>query len=210
MGVGVVPEVFSWAEGNALINALGSERWLARRIRHERVARGWSQAGLSELMAASGHPLHQSAISKIEAPPAGEGPRMVTIDEAIGFSKVFDIPLGELLLPPEAGLAADLWRRYRDAVQLREQARAAMAGYEDMLQYQLTVPADSAVPGATDSFLARLKQHRDRLESKEKSSQRALVGNSYYGHYIQNYERPSELLVADDILDAAAHPSEEN
>jgi transcriptional regulator with XRE-family HTH domain len=205
-----VPEVFSWAEGNALINAVGSERWLARRIRHERVARGWSQAGLSELMAASGHPLHQSAISKIEAPPAGEGPRMVTIDEAIGFSKVFGIPLGELLLPAEAGLAADLWRRYRQAVELHERARAALVTYADMLEYELSVPAESAVPLATDTFLAQLKEYRDRLESEEKSRQRALVGESYYGHYIQNYERPSELLVANDILDAAARPSEEN
>ena len=85
-----------------------------------------------------------------------------------------------------------------------------MAGYADMLQYELTVPADSALPRATDSFLARLKEYRDQLESEEESRQRALTPESYYGRYIENYERPSELLVADDILDAAAHPSEEN
>jgi transcriptional regulator with XRE-family HTH domain len=95
-------EILTWASGNDMVQTLGSEKWLARRVLVERQARGWSQAELSRRLRKAGYPLHQSAISKIESPPKGEGARAITIGEAIGLARVFDIPLGELLLPPEA------------------------------------------------------------------------------------------------------------
>src|SRR5215211_6787059 len=91
----------AWGQGNRLVVDLGSERYLKGpegRVRTEREARGWSQERLVRELAEVGCPIHQSAISKIEGTTNG---RMITLDELIGFSKVFGIPVAELLLPPE-------------------------------------------------------------------------------------------------------------
>src|SRR5215211_5310614 len=91
----------TWDQGNKLVADLGSERHLKGphgRVRAEREARAWSQERLCKELAEVGCPIHQSAISKIEGASHG---RMITLDELIGFSKVFGIPVAELLLPPE-------------------------------------------------------------------------------------------------------------
>lgn len=90
---------------------LGREDLLAARIERERRARGWSQERLAREMAQAGCPLPQSAISKIERPGPG-GRRAITLDEALAFSRVFDTPLPELVVPIDAlrrGLGA-FWR----------------------------------------------------------------------------------------------------
>lgn len=74
-----------------------SEDGLAHRIREERLRRGWSQEQLAkqvENILGGGFP--QSAVSKIEK---GKGRRSISVDEALAFSKVFEIDLLELLLP---------------------------------------------------------------------------------------------------------------
>ncbi len=94
-----------------LVVGLGREGLLAERIEQERKARGWSQERLVKEMAKAGCPLPQSAISKIERPGPG-GRRAITLDEALAFSRVFDTPLPELVVPRDAirrGLGA-LWR----------------------------------------------------------------------------------------------------
>jgi len=91
----------NWEEAGALLSATSSERELARRLTEERQARGWSQERLAREVTAVGVPLPQSAISKIEKPAPG-GRRAITVQEAIGFSIVFDVPLLELLLPANA------------------------------------------------------------------------------------------------------------
>lgn len=93
----------SWAEGHRLIENVGTEEHLARRITTERTRLGLSQEKLAEAMTAAGCPVPQSAISKIENPARGRGGRRaITVEEAIAFSKVFGVPLGELLLPAVA------------------------------------------------------------------------------------------------------------
>lgn len=82
-----------------LVTEYGSEENIATRIREEMQARGWSQAKLAKEMAANGYPIHQSAISKIVSPPAGDGRRSVSVDEALGFAKTFGVGLSELLVP---------------------------------------------------------------------------------------------------------------
>ena len=91
----------NWEEAGALLSATSSERELARRLTEERQARGWSQERLAREVTAVGVPLPQSAISKIEKPAPG-GRRAITVQEAVAFSIVFDMPLLELLLPANA------------------------------------------------------------------------------------------------------------
>lgn len=77
---------------------LASENALALRIADERKRRGLSQEDLArrvEAVLGGGFP--QSAISKIEK---GRGRRAITVDEALAFSRVLDLPLSELLMPP--------------------------------------------------------------------------------------------------------------
>ncbi len=94
-------DVFSsWSEGSRIVTAVGREDYLAARITAERNARGWSQERLAKEMKAIGCHMPQPSISKIENPKSG-GRRDITVDEAIAFSKLFGIPLGELLLPTE-------------------------------------------------------------------------------------------------------------
>jgi transcriptional regulator with XRE-family HTH domain len=87
------------ADLSQLVNEYGSEENIAERIREELKARGWSQAKLAKEMAANGYAIHQSAISKIVAPPSGDGRRSVSVDEALGFAKTFGVELQELLVP---------------------------------------------------------------------------------------------------------------
>jgi hypothetical protein len=50
-------------------------------------------------MTKAGLPLHQSAVSKIINPNERGKRRTISVDEALTFSKIFDIPLDALLLP---------------------------------------------------------------------------------------------------------------
>jgi hypothetical protein len=91
------------------------------------------------------HPLHQSAISKIEpadpdqrtgrrrATRNGER-RSVTIGEAVGFAKVFDIPLGELLLPPGMTYRQQAIRALLDATQVRTELMRAQERYDALIR----------------------------------------------------------------------------
>jgi transcriptional regulator with XRE-family HTH domain len=115
-------EPFAWSEGNRIIETLGSEAHLSTRIARERAAREWSQSELAREMALVGCPIPQTAISKIEKPQKGSL-RAITVDEAIAFAKVFDIPFGELFLPTDV-LASIANARLMEAAHARVQARA--------------------------------------------------------------------------------------
>jgi transcriptional regulator with XRE-family HTH domain len=84
------------------LRTLVNEGNLARRIAYERERAGQSYAGLAKRMEEAGYPMQASALFKIEK---GEPPRRITVDELVGFSMVFGVPVDELLMPPE--LVAD-------------------------------------------------------------------------------------------------------
>lgn len=80
------------------LSLVGSERALARRIKYERERRDISPSELARRMAALGCPMNQSGIWKIEN---GDPPRRITVDELVAFSRVFQVPADDLLLPAE-------------------------------------------------------------------------------------------------------------
>jgi len=104
---------FNWDEAGDLLSATSSERHLARRLTEERQARGWSQERLAREVTAVGVPLPQSAVSKIEKPAPG-GRRAITVQEAVAFSVVFDMPLLELLLPANARAQVQVHRAFTE------------------------------------------------------------------------------------------------
>jgi transcriptional regulator with XRE-family HTH domain len=186
---------FSWSAGSKLVNEVGGERWLAKRIQTERKARGMSQAGLSKAMSDHGHPLHQSAISKIEAPPENEGPRTITIGEAIGFSKVFGIPLGELLLPPDATANVEAWQKYTQAADLRYEIDRLTRRYDDLIAY-LRQPEVRALPGFTEQLIA----HREGLQGVDPGLAR-LPDSEAKSRLVASAQFPEAVAVIDEILD---------
>ncbi len=74
---------------------------LGDRVRLERTARGWSLEKLAIQMRHVGCEIAASAIYKSESGPA-ESRRRITYDEALAYSRVFDIPMSELDMPIEA------------------------------------------------------------------------------------------------------------
>jgi len=93
-----------WDDVSRLVRDVGREDHVAQRMQLERAARGWSQSELARQLAAIGYSwLDQPAISAIESPRAGASKRRsVRVDEALALSRVFDIPLAELLVPEDA------------------------------------------------------------------------------------------------------------
>lgn len=86
--------------------SLMSEEYLAARIRYEMEQRGWSQERMAKEMTDAGHPFHQSAVSKIVNPKDGKR-RSISVDDALGFAKVFGTTVDDLLMPLEVKLARE-------------------------------------------------------------------------------------------------------
>lgn len=85
-----------------------SEENVALRVAWEMQRRSWSQERMAQELTNAGCPTHQSAISKIVNPKPGVSRRAISVAEAIAMAKVFDVPLAELPLPPEAAEGRDL------------------------------------------------------------------------------------------------------
>lgn len=66
----------------------------AERIRKARGERGLTQGDLADAVTELGHPMHQSAIAKIEA-----GQRKITLDDLLVLAVALDVPPPLLFLP---------------------------------------------------------------------------------------------------------------
>ncbi|MER6486566.1 helix-turn-helix transcriptional regulator [Streptomyces virginiae] len=108
-GDGSAPLLYS--EGNA-----------AARIGLEREVRGWSTTELAARMTKVGVPMNQTAVWRIEN---GNPRRKITLDEALGFARVFELPLEELMSPALDGLDLDGRRIVQEAVEAFYESRDA-------------------------------------------------------------------------------------
>jgi transcriptional regulator with XRE-family HTH domain len=103
--------------------SLAGEEYLAERVSYERDIRGWSYEALAKRMTDAGVPMNQSAIQKIEK---GNPRRRITVDELLGFAKVFGTNVSDLLLNKSIGEdahAAKLFQRWQKAEGEVEEAR---------------------------------------------------------------------------------------
>jgi transcriptional regulator with XRE-family HTH domain len=71
-----------------------AEEVLARRIAHERAARGWSYQRMADAMSEVGCPIAASALFKIEK---GTPRRRVTVDELAAIADLWAIPMDRLV-----------------------------------------------------------------------------------------------------------------
>jgi transcriptional regulator with XRE-family HTH domain len=169
----------SWAEGHRLIEKVGGEDHLALRITTERNRLGLSQEKLAEAMAKAGCPVPQSAISKIENPARG-GRRAITVEEAIAFSKVFSVPLGELLLPAAALDYVQALKALADGPDLliaADQARWEVEHAQEVL---------SKVARENTAVLSALVKMQDTAEEAAKENPE----DSYRVRFLRGVSRP--------------------
>ena len=126
--------------------ALVAEATVARRIRFERENRDWSPAKLAQQMTAAGYPLNQSAIWRIEN---GDPPRRVNLEEAVGFAKVFEMGLEDLITPVGAMATPELRRRLRNVLEAtrayQEAEAAAYRAVEALADYADSRPEQADV-----------------------------------------------------------------
>ena len=120
------------------VDFLASEDALALRIAYEREERAWGHGGLADLMTKAGCQMNQSAIWRIEK---GEPRRRITVAELLGFARVFNMPVEDLLVAPEliphrrAQQLCGRWiyefNQFWNALSKCEQARERLAGHLD-------------------------------------------------------------------------------
>lgn len=137
---------------------IGGETSLAERIAFERESRGMSYEGLASRMDKAGCAIHASAIYKIER---ANPPRRITVDELVGFSRVFGISIDDLLLPAtvvkEAKLMAgldELSERFFELSGAQRDFDATVARLDSLageLGFILTLPAQSAADVTSDT-----------------------------------------------------------
>ncbi|MGE7434175.1 helix-turn-helix domain-containing protein [Kitasatospora sp. NPDC001175] len=122
---------------------LYSEGNAAARIALEREVRGWSTTELAARMTKAGVPMNQTAVWRIEN---GSPRRKITLDEALGFARVFELPLEELMSPPLEGVDMEGRRVVQEAVEAFYEARDA----EDRLHHAV-VAITSYIAARPDS-----------------------------------------------------------
>jgi hypothetical protein len=87
--------------------------------------------------------MNQTAVWRIEN---GSPRRKITLDEALGFSRVFELPLEELMSPPLEGVDLEGRRIVQEAVEAFYEARDA----EDRL-HRAVVAASAYIESHPDS-----------------------------------------------------------
>ena len=117
--------------------SIAGEASLARRIGAERERAGMSYEGLAARMDKIGCPINASGIYKIE-----KSGRRITVDELVGFSRVFEIAIDDLLLPPEAVVTAELRRLVKAYDRACEEARRAAEAETDALVALMTYASE--------------------------------------------------------------------
>lgn len=114
---------------------LYSEDNAAARVALEREVRGWSTTELAARMTKAGVPLNQTAVWRIEN---GSPRRKITLDEALGFARVFELPLEELMAPPLEGVDLEGRRVVQEAVEAFYGSRDA----QDRLHHAVVATAE--------------------------------------------------------------------
>lgn len=107
--------------------SIASEQSLARRIAYERESRGMSYDGLALRMSKAGCPINASALYKIEK---ADPPRRITVDELVALSRVFGVPIADLLEPPERLLSKELLGLLRDMANAADDTLRANDAYK--------------------------------------------------------------------------------
>lgn len=153
--------------GGSQAPLLYSEGNVAARVALEREVRGWSTTELAARMTKAGVKMNQTAVWRIEN---AEPRRRINLDEALGFARVFELPLEELMSPPLEGIDLDGRRLVHEAVEAFYECRDA----QDRLHNAVTAIADY------------LRAHPDGLKGIHEQTLR-LTGEERDAHALTEY-----------------------
>lgn len=148
------------ADRNIGVPVLYSEGNVATRVALEREVRGWSTTELAQRITRAGVPLNQSAIWRIEN---GDPRRRINLDEALGFSRVFELPLEELMSPALEGLGIEERRLIQEAVEAfyeRQEATDRLHHATVALSEHITSHPDAS-RGIHEQFLRLMSAERE-------------------------------------------------
>lgn len=109
------------------------EAGLARHVERLRREREWSYETLAKKMTEAGCAVSKAALYSIEQ---GDPPRRITVDELLGFSRVFGVSPTRLLLPPDLAAkkeAEALWDQYETARRRMVELQRQMDQLEDRI-----------------------------------------------------------------------------
>lgn len=184
-----------WDTVSELLREAGQEAHLARRMTEERNKRGWSQGELARQLEKSGfYGLGQPAISAIEKPRAGMGRRAITVDEAIALSRVFNVPLAELLLPDGALADASIHRQLRAGPEWRAEAHHQMDLYKHFVRNLAKELAGS------EAWKARLEEDVEQLRVSLDSIDAPKSRHEPSRRYEVRKRRQQEIDFLEDVL----------
>lgn len=210
----------SWDEMSKLIDRFGSEGNAAARIRRLRESkvdekgRPWSQEELARRMTAAGFPMSHTSIWKIENPNKKSGGRAIPIGEAVGFARVLDVTLAELLLPEDAIRDVEVWRRFTAAAEALNEFRHAWNVYRDAMDVVRHAVADSPelarriASYRDDADLHARRQSADQYildadNDQDERFRKRVVRKSFPdlpAEALTYYQRTSAVHAADDAL----------
>ncbi|GAA1768426.1 helix-turn-helix domain-containing protein [Agromyces humatus] len=201
-------EAASWDEISRLIERLGDESHVARRVRIEREERGWSQVDLAERMTSLGSPMNKSSIWRIENPGSKAGRRGITIGEAIGFSRAFGTTLAELLLPDSAILDVERWRLVLNAAEALEDVRAAWHQYSKAMMTarvnltpEIAKRAEEVLGRERATFIESFREHWEPYKIRMIESGLPAPDDSEFETWALG-QQPKPLVAAlEDVLD---------
>lgn len=153
---------------------LYSEGNVAARVALEREVRGWSTTELAERVTKAGVKMNQTAVWRIEN---GEPRRRINLDEALAFSRVFELPLEELMSPPLEGIDMDGRRLVQEAVEAYYESRDA----QDRLHSAVAATAEY-IQARPDAARA-IHQQCLRLMGDERDARTLTADIEAGGHY---------------------------
>lgn len=201
-----------------VINEVGSEKYVVERIRAEVKARGWSLVELSRRMNASsmegnGGVIDRAVLSKMLG---GDRGRHVSIDQLITLSKVFGIPLGELLVPAATLANIRGWRYYLESLDMANDLRKLITRNRehlaDIRKLIETSPelGERIVDHARDVYRLRRSDLIEVIRNDALHIEGSMP-DEYLDPELMAYglHRVPVVAVATELLDPAASTSEE-
>jgi transcriptional regulator with XRE-family HTH domain len=131
--------------------------YFRKRVRDERVRRGWSQSEMAKLLSDKGIGAHTTTIAKIEA-----GDRAVPIDEAAAIADLFEVSLDKLL-GRDLGPERDVMYAFKALLDTANQASWQLSTIETTLRDRAAELATFDLAGFIKAFQSRCERACDAL-----------------------------------------------